>query len=281
MPEDKVSVIEQLAVRADLVERELLNLKAFQSSFERQASWTVTGADGTEQTVTGPQGLEAMRVAYGQQGAALSTLSSVFKPDANGNYPRLSALLTVETVPDGRGGQIERIVPSPTALNQLLTESELAEIRAEQQARQQMGTLSKPEPAAPQPVNYAAEAPKLIDAVAKAAKLDASVLSPKQRELLTRTLQAHVQGSQVSMDWQESVRDMIEQRMESKKAAEAAEKAGKVNAGMDKGRQPAKATATATISQPKQIPASTGERRKADWDTPLATALEEMGIARS
>lgn len=280
VPESHVAAftaVAERAAKADQLEQAHRDLSTNHAAFERAASWTVTDEQGKETTLTGLNGLEAMRVAYGQQSAALDTLASIFHPDKSGNYPRLFALLTTEQIPDGRGGTVERLVPNPDALNNLLTQSELAEMRAEQTARSQLATLTKPEPQAPTPPNFTVEAPKLIASVAKAANLDASVLTPKQRETLTQQLPFHVKDGKVSMEWQGLAKAMIEERLESKKTAEASEAAGKHNAGMDKGRQPSKVTPKAPVVPATPKP---NERKKADWDGPLSGALEEMGITR-
>lgn len=280
VPEEHVASVQQFAERAELAEHMSRELATQYETFDRLSTWTVQDAQGKDQTLTGLQGLEALRIEASQTKAALGTLSALFQPNANGDYPNLEAFLAREELPDGKGGVRVRIVPHPDSLRNLLVQSELAEVRAEQSERQKVGTLRTPAPAAPVPINYATEASRLIGDVAKAAKLDASVLSPKQTELLAKQLKFHVieqdGKKRVSPEWQELVQSSIAQAVESKKQAVAAETAGKHNAGMDKGRQPPK-----PVAKPAAAPTTkTDERKKADWHTPLESALSEMGIAR-
>ncbi len=144
-------------------------------SLERLSEWQTRGADGTEQTLRGAEGLQAMRVSFATLNAAFDTLTGIFKDPA-----KFAALVDV----DGEG----KIVPNRTALTHLLTEADLAEERAEKATRATLQTLSAP-PAPTGPPDYSKAAPGVITQAA--GTLDAH-LTPEDRALLASQMQRYV-----------------------------------------------------------------------------------------
>lgn len=281
VPEDQVASVQGLAERVESQDRLIRDVAAKNADFERLTSWDIQDKDGKPQTLTGRDALEAMRVDYARQSAALTVMDSILSDPV-----KFAQLIGVTAD--------NKIVIDPQALEYLQKDVMLAAGNAEKAARSQFQTLATP-PVQPAPVDHSRSAPAIIDQVAKLAGFDAKLLTEQDRMFLGKQIGRYVRtvtpadrvsnpalqvGSPiVDASFQDVIRDRADLRKTANAQATAAEKAGKHNAGMDKGRQPIKATAK--ISPPAQIPAKTGEgRKKADWDTPLDSALSEMGIAR-
>lgn len=258
---------------------------------DRLGTWERTGPNGQTERLSGMDGIAAMRVDAAKTRAALTTLLSVFQPDAQGNYPRLTSLLTAG--PDGR------ITLDPQALEVLRERGDAAELRAEVTERSWIGQAVQEarQPAQQQGPDYSTIAPQFIDGAMRKLGMQADALTPDDRALLARQFGRYIRPAtdadrrmdpriqvglpMVDPEFEALVKDRAALRSSAKAQAKAAEQAGKHNAGMDRARQPAQ-PATPPARQPaKQDPkAKDGERRRADWDSPLSEALAEMGIAR-
>lgn len=157
------------------------------ANYERLSAWHTTDANGNEQTVSGPEGLMTMRVEHGKLAGAFSTLASIFQPDAQGRYPKLANLVAVN-----EQGQI---MPDPHALQALLTESDLAELRAQQTVREQLGRSFAPQTTTNAPtIDVAANAPQVIDAALAQGHVPATALTPKDREFLGAQLPRYLRA---------------------------------------------------------------------------------------
>jgi hypothetical protein len=281
-PEAHVASLQSLAERADVLDRVSREVTAQNAQFERASTWTFTDAQGNEQTLTGLQGLEAQRIDSARVNAAVSIIDGLLSDPSK----LLSLLAQDET---------GKIVVDPTAVETLQMRVQLAASAAEQQARSHFAKLGAP-PNPQQPStstgspSYQASAPKIIE---QAAGANHAALSADDRQLLTEQIDRYVRpvteedrrwnptlkigAPIVDHSFTKVVQHLVAQRQASKQTAAAAEKAGKFNAGQDKGRQPAKvAPKPAAPTAPK----TDARKPKADWDSPLSTAMSELGIAR-
>lgn len=280
VPEDKVHVVTALAERADSLDRAWQESAQRNDVYERLSAWHTTDAQGNETVVNGLEGLMTMRVQMGTLAAAYDTLASVFTDPA-----QFAALVTVN--PEGQ------IVPNKAELANLLTRSDLAESRATQAIREHLSKIATVAPPAQDAApDYAKVAPQLITQAAKTAGVDAKTLTDKDTAFLAQQFPRYIRtvteqdrrgnpalkvgGPIVDETFTQLVKDRVEMRLEQKKSSEAAEKAGKFNAGQDKGRQPVAAP------KPPTPPAKPGEQAKVSrsdaWASPLNQALEEMSI---
>lgn len=281
VPEDKVSLVTGLAERADVLDRVTREVTAKHADLERLTSWTFDGPDGKTTTLTGAQALETMRVDYARQAAALDVMDAILSDPAK--FAQLVGVV--------QEGDKTKLVVDPTALEYLQKDVMLAANAAERQARSEFQKLGTPPAPSPQSADHSRSAPAIITAVAQA---DEKILTSKDREFLAQQIGRYVRtvteddrrfnpkltvgAPIVDASFSRVITDRVEMRKEAATAARTAETAGKHNAGMDKGRQPAaKPPAPKAPAPPAQPPAG---RRKADWDTPLDSALTEMGITR-
>ncbi len=207
---------------------------------ERLSKWDVTDEKGNlTHSYEGQEGLVQMRVQAGRMAASLHTMMSVFQKDANGQYPKLASIITVD--------EAGNVVPDQTALQHLITESELSEIRAEQEIKSLLSKLTSTERAAasqdfsgvssPEALSQLqSQAPALIDQAAKSAGLDAKVLTEKDRSFLGNQLPRYVRtvterdrmsnpslklgGPIVDASFMDVVKDRLELRAESAKTVQ-------------------------------------------------------------
>ncbi len=280
VPEDKRHVIEQLAERADALDRSSRQLTEQLAPYERLATWKTTGADGKEATLTGVDALKGLHSDNARLSSILATIEATLTdPQA------LRSLLTLN--------EQKAVVFEPQAFENLLLRAERAAHDAMRVKDTELGTLLRPSPTSTtaSTPDYSASAPALIK---QSAGTNFEALTAKDQELLTRGLQRFVRPATaedvryntslkvgapiVDAEYAVWVQHMAAGRAESKAQAQAAEKAGKVNAGMDKGRQPVKQPAKPAT--PPAAPKKPNERQRPDWDTPLTNALQEMGIER-
>lgn len=278
VPEDKVASLQQLAERAEILDRVSREVTDHNASYERLSAWTVTDAQGKEHTLTGLQGLEAMRVDSARVNAAVSIIDGLLSDPA-----KLLGLLAQ----DDKG----QLVVDPSAVETLQMRIQLAANAAEQRARGSFANLRSPAPATSTgPANYAASAPKIIESAAGSAY---NVLTAEDRNFLASQIGRYVRAVTeedrrwdpskkigapiVDAEYAQLVQRTAAQRADAKRVAEAAERAGKFNGGTERGRQPAK---PATKPAAPVVPPKSNERQRPNWDGPLEQALQEMAIPR-
>lgn len=178
---DKESVpklLERLSM-ADHAEQANRTLYDQYRQLERATAWTTKGANGQDETVTGARGIEAQRVALARANAALSSVVNVLK-----NPAALANLLTL----DDAGN----VVQNQANFQHLITQSQLAEIQAEQQARQQLaGMLTQQE--APAQINYDSQGPSLVESAAQYAGV--SNLTPEDKATAVQLLPKFVRAA--------------------------------------------------------------------------------------
>lgn len=283
VPEDKVSSLQQLAERAETLDHVTRQFATQHATLERLGSWTTQDADGKEQTFTGAQGIAALRTDFATQQAAFNTLAGVFLDPT-----QAGALVDVVEGPNG-----PQIVWNQQAIQTLVARSEQSEQIARYKTKEALSELAQPPAPKASAPDYAAQAPGVISSAAKASGLDASGLTAKDNQYLASLLPRFVRavteddrrmnpslqvgGPIVDAAFTQVLKDRVEMVTAAKQTAAASEKAGKFNAGQQKGRQPAAAAPKAPAA-PK---AETNTRpHRADWNTPLETALAEMAILR-
>jgi hypothetical protein len=289
VPEDKVQIVEQLAERADTLDRVSREYQSRNAEYERLSEWRTQGADGKEQVYQGRDGLVAMRVELGTRAASMDVLTSILKPNAQGQYVNLAKLVTTQ---QNARGELE-IIPDPDVLERLLLQSDLAERDARDAIFREVGQLSQPSTSTSSAPDYSAQAAQVIEAAAQSGKFDSKALTDRDKGFLAAQLPRYVRtvteddrrmnpslrvGSAiVDASFTQVVKDRAEMRTEASKSAIAAEKAGKHNAGMQKGRQPAPTQRQTTPPAPT---VDAGKSRKPDWDGPLTEYLAENDIPR-
>lgn len=281
VPEDKVSLIQELAERADVLDRVARENESRNIDYERLAEWRITGADGKEQVYQGREGLVEMRVGYQKLAAVVQTLDQLFD-----DPQKFQELVGV----NDKG----EIVPDARAIQHLQTEIRLAQATAEQDARRQIGPVSREATSSSATPDLNREAPRIIDWAAKSAGVDSKALTADDRTFLSGQMDRYLRtvteadrkgnpalklgGPIVDAKFTALVKQTIQSALRASTQAKAAEKAGRHNAGMEKGRQP---VAQPTKPAAPVIPAAEqGKGKKADWDSPLTTALDEMNISR-
>lgn len=279
VPEDKVPQLEQLAVRAEMLDRASRESEQQNALYERLSEWTTTGPDGKEQTLKGVEAMVAHRVEHERQLAYRRVLDSYIE-----NPNKLATLLVFNP----ETGNYEH---NPDAWEHAKTLVDLERQRAEISVRGQLAQRYQ-EPPKPQEPDYKAAAPSVIQQMAQSANVDATVLTEQDRSFLSNQLARYIRPATaqdvrmnsslqlnqpvVDLSFRDVVTDRIGLRKDALKRVEAAQDASKFNAGQDKGRQSGK-------TPPPQRPAtkpSTEPKPKADWNAPLEEFLSEQGIPR-
>jgi hypothetical protein len=236
-PEEHVASLQQLAERAEILDRVSRDVTAQNANYERLSTWTVTDGEGREQTLTGPQGLEALRVDYARMQSAVAVIDGILEDPA-----KLLGLLAQ----DAQG----RIVADPSAIETLSMRIQLAANAAADKTRSSF--TARPAPSASSAPSaapdYAASAPRLIEQSSP----NHAALTPADRTLLSEQIARYVRpvteddrrwnpalkvgGQIVDAAFSKLVQHMVTQRTAEKQQLQATERAGKVNAGMDRGR---------------------------------------------
>lgn len=201
-PESLPNVLSKLAERDTLSERVRVRDQEYQT-LAKVAEWT-DAASG--KTYAGADAAIEMKIG---NAALLAENNLLVKEIIQSD--NLTDYLITKQLPDGR----EVVVFSPDALTALRRENALQQREISSAMREHfrgvVAESSKPQAA---PIDYAVEAPLLVTAVATAAKLDASVLTPADRALFAKMLPSQVQQGKASIEWQEMVRDRIQDRMQ-------------------------------------------------------------------
>lgn len=261
VPEDKVALVTALAERADSLDSKVAELTQAREALERLSEWRTTGENGQEQVHRGAEGIVQLREAYATQTAALNVLLELVKSPAK--YVELIAGVDANNVP----------VLDPQKVADLIARADQAEEIARYRARTELVSQYQKASQPSGPPDYA----KTVGAatITQLAGASAKDLTPKDREILLASFNRYVahDGKSIAPEYQQMVLHMASLSASRKAEAVASEKAGKFNAGQDKGRIPAAPPKKAPVAPPKP---DTTSRRKADWDTPLTNALAEI-----
>lgn len=169
-------VIRRLGERDNLYEQSQ-QYHQRQQHADALAAWKHTASDGTESLLTGNAGLVEMRVSHARLEAALETVLTTLSDPAR--LPNLVAL-------DEQGN----IVLNQAFVQNLLTQSELSEMKAEQATRNLIGQLSQTatQAAAPAP-NFSQFAPAIIQ---KAAGDKLAALSAQDQQALGQQMLRYI-----------------------------------------------------------------------------------------
>lgn len=205
-PEALADLKQKLSERESLQERNHSQSIQYQT-LAKATEWT----DQSGKTYTGPDAAIEMRIGNAALFAENQLLvQTITDPDA------LARCLTVVKGPDGS----ERVVFSEQALESLRIRNENQQMKAAAAIRDHYRTViaeaSRPAPA---PIDFPKAAESLITELSKGAQLDASVLTPKDRELLAKQLPFHIKDGLASVEWQELVKDRIADRTAQKQTA--------------------------------------------------------------
>lgn len=158
IPERALGQLQQrLSERDNLFERSQQQFQQYQA-LEKLTEWKQAGPNGQEVTLSGPQGIEALKVMAGRALSSIDTITKVFTSNPE-------AFLTVDPATN-------KVMWDKTALQHLATRAELAELNAERQIRQQFQSFGvNPQQQAAQqsspPFDLAANAPTLVTTVVK------------------------------------------------------------------------------------------------------------------
>lgn len=207
-PESLPNILAKLAERDTLSERVRTRDAEYQT-LSKVTEWT----DPEGKQFTGPEAAIELRIRATELLAENQLLvEHLTDPD------KLYSLLTTELVPDGKGGQVERVILSPKALLSLQTQNELRNLKASNAVREHYkGVMAAQTPETP--VDFVAIAPDLIQRVATEAKLDASVLTASDKTMLAKHLPFHTSKGLASREWQDLVKDRIQDRLSQKSSA--------------------------------------------------------------
>ncbi len=123
-------------------------------AYERLSEWQTSGPDGTPQTLTGPQGLEAMRVSHARLESENAMLGDLFRDPA-----RFASFLVPH--PDDP----TKLAIDPTQLRMFALEAKFTGDTAESKIRARIGELKAPKPAPAVPASIpdvSSHAPAII-----------------------------------------------------------------------------------------------------------------------
>jgi len=206
-PEALADVQTKLGERESLFERNRAQSVEYQT-LSKVTEWT--NPEG--RTFSGPDAAIEMRIGNASLAAENKLLIETLTDPA-----KLISVLMTEQVPDGRGGLREQLVLNPAALQAMQREHALTSRELANAIRDHYrGVVASAAQAQPAPVDFTAEAPKLMQAVADAAKLDPTVLTPQDRALLAKQIPYHTKDGKVSLEWQELVKERIQLRADQK-----------------------------------------------------------------
>lgn len=175
MPDAVAQITQRLSERDNLHARDRARYEEVQT-YDRLSQWTSTAPDGTEQTLTGLQGLEAMRVHTARKEAEIEVIGSYFAdPD------KLAELFL------GRDENTGKWQLDPKALRSMAMEARLAADDRERHVRTAIGTLRTPpkSESAPQRTDWSQHAPSVI---ANAAGQNVTKLTDADRKELSTLL---------------------------------------------------------------------------------------------
>lgn len=265
VPEAHVPTVQRLFAQAVSMERSYRDATTAHRTLDEATAWKTRNAEGAEETLTGVAALEARDTTLGTLTAAFGVLASVFQSDP-------TTLLSQDA--DGK------IVWNPDALERLKLRSDVAERDARDSVRTRYAGLNRPAPTArpttadtPAAPDWASVGPSIIRQTAQNMGVDLKPLTTEDRTFVASMLPRFARPA-TTADQQlnpslklgelvidpafgDLLKDRVTVRADAAKAVQSAEKVGKFNAGVDKGRPaPAKpAPAPAVPHSPSGRPA--------------------------
>lgn len=209
-PESLPNVLAKLAERDTLSERARTRDAEYQT-LAKATEWT---DQSSGKTFTGPDAAIELRIGN----AALFAENQLLVEHLT-DSDKLQSLLAIEQVPDGKGGLRDRVVLNPDALERLQLRAQVRSRELRDHIRSHFGSVLTR--AATPPPDTAVEAPRLVQAVAVDAKLDAAVLTPNDRALLAEQLPYHITNGRVSVAWQKLATHLMQDRAQAKTAMQS------------------------------------------------------------
>lgn len=198
-PESLPNVLSKLAERDTLAERFRTRDSEYQT-LAKATEWT----DPQGKTLTGPAAAIEMRIGNAGLFAENKLLvEQVIQAED------LQSMLTTKQVmgPDGQAREV--VIFRPDAIENLRRENALQQRELAAQIRDHFKTALQSAPV----VDYQAAAPDLIQKIAQASNLDASVLTAPDISILAKHLPFHTRNGLASVEWQELVKDRIQERI--------------------------------------------------------------------
>ena len=289
VPEAQIPHFQLLASTAETLERQNRELYDTQQTWERLATHTFRDTQGNEQTLTGRQGLEALRLESKSEHAALATLVNVIHDPAR--FMQLVDQVYVndanQIVQAGDPSAV-RIVPvlNGQAWKEITRESALAVREAQYDTRQKFAQAAvpppPPEPSAADPtvamqlVKSAISINRVTGLTAADEQFLAGIAKRYERPATPQEQQQLGVKKVLDESFHELVKDRGAVRAEAIKGAQTAAKADTFNQGMAAGVQRGKAPAP-RASRPAS-PAVPAEKvgKQAVWGNILNDALADI-----
>lgn len=273
--EAAVPQFQLMASRSESLEKANRDLYDQTQRYERLTQWTVQ-ENGQPRVLTGPAALEAARVDHVQTKVALDTLT---------NALRDPAVLVSLLQQDSQGN----LSLNQSAMDNLIVRSELNEMRAAQQIRQQFAGLSS-QPITPPAPDITASAPVIV--ANKAAQHNATALTTEDKSFLQSVLPRFIrpaEQSDVSQNpalrlgepvidtaFDQQIQHLQALRASTTTVAKTATNAATFNAAQKAGlKQPTSPPKPATTST--QTSDSPSRTKAAKWDDVFSQAMAELG----
>lgn len=283
IPTDQVPRLQQIASRAEASEAALREMHQRTQATDRASTWTVYGEDGKpQQTLSGIDAIQQMRVDHAKMQAALEVLSAPYKS--------AEALLGLFTQ-DPQTGALQI---NPREVQNLVTAGQLAQMRAEARVRQTFGSA----PQAAQPSAQAQASPvsltpeQSLPAVQHLATAwGVKGLTQDDYQILAQALPRYTRAAtpeDVATDpllkvgqpvVENSFQALVAHQATLRAQQSTAGKAGQFNRGQQAGRAGQRPPARPQPA-PAPAPAANGKRPKvkADWDGILTRGMEDPEV---
>lgn len=278
-PDALPNVLNRLSERESLFERNRAQSVEYQT-LAKATEWT----DSAGKIISGPEAAIEMRIGNASLFAENKLLVDAITAED------LQPYLTTKTVVDAEGKTREVVIFRPEMLAQLQRENTLQQREVAAQIRDHFKTaLAQAARPTESAIDFSVEAPRLIALVASESKLDASLLTPADRQLLAEHLPDHVKNGHASVKWQNLAKTMMQDRAAQKAAqrtvVDATTKATKDGlnrmAAAARGVKPAAKPAVAPKPAAKPTPQA---ERMADegvlFDAMLSSGANAMRAAR-
>ncbi len=202
-PESLPNILSKLAER-DTLQSKFQTRDAEHQTLSKAVEWV--SPEG--KTFSGPEAAIEMRIGNAALFAENGIMSKYFEVED------LQPYLTTKQVM-GPDGPREVVVFTTKAMEDDKREAALQRREITAQIKDHYKTALQSAVTAP-PVDFNSVAPTLISQVAAASGLDASVLTPTDKSILAKHLPFHTRNGLASLEWQELVKDRIQERVSQK-----------------------------------------------------------------
>ncbi len=197
-------------ILSKLAERDTLSAKFQTRDAEHQTlSKAVEWVSPEGKTFSGPEAAIEMRIGNAALFAENELMGKLLSVDD------LQSYLTTKQVMGADGQPREVVIFRPEAVEDMRREAALQRREITAQIKDHYKTALQSAVTAP-PVDFNSVAPTLISQVAAAAGLDASVLTHTDKSILAKHLPFHTRNGLASLEWQDLVKDRIQERVSQK-----------------------------------------------------------------